>query len=79
MAGASGFLGTRLADRLRGAGHDVTRLVRRPAQRPDEATWQPSQGQLDPTLVAAADAARFLVSIKERLEAGHFEGDLGLS
>lgn len=56
MAGASGFLGTSLADRLRGAGHDVTRLVRRPAQRPDEATWQPSQGQLDPTLVAAADA-----------------------
>jgi uncharacterized protein (TIGR01777 family) len=56
MAGASGFLGTRLADRLRGAGHDVTLLVRRPAQRPDEATWQPSQGQLDPHLVAGMDA-----------------------
>jgi uncharacterized protein (TIGR01777 family) len=55
MAGASGFLGTRLADRLRGAGHDLTRLVRRPAQRPDEATWQPSQGQLAPAVVAAAD------------------------
>jgi hypothetical protein len=56
MAGASGFLGTRLAARLRGAGHDITRLVRRRAERPDEATWQPSQGQLDPTLLAAADA-----------------------
>ena len=55
MAGASGFLGMRLADQLRGAGHDLTRLVRRPAQRPDEATWQPNQGQLDPALVAAAD------------------------
>jgi uncharacterized protein (TIGR01777 family) len=55
MAGASGFLGTRLADRLRGAGHDLTHLVRRPAQGPDEATWQPNQGQLDPALVAAAD------------------------
>ena len=55
MAGASGFLGTRLADRLRGAGHDLTLLVRRPAQRPDEASWQPNQGQLDPALVAAAD------------------------
>jgi uncharacterized protein (TIGR01777 family) len=55
MAGASGFLGTRLVDRLRGAGHDITRLVRRPAQQSDEATWQPGQGQLDPALVAAAD------------------------
>jgi uncharacterized protein (TIGR01777 family) len=55
MAGVSGFLGTRLADRLRGAGHDVTRLVRRPAQAADEATWQPSQGQLDQALVADAD------------------------
>src|SRR4051812_6128038 len=55
MAGASGFLGTRLAERLRGAGHDITRLVRRPAQQSDEATWQPAQGQLDPALVAAAD------------------------
>jgi uncharacterized protein (TIGR01777 family) len=55
MAGASGFLGTRLADRLRDAGHDLTRLVRRPVRQPDEATWQPSQGQLDPALVAGAD------------------------
>jgi uncharacterized protein (TIGR01777 family) len=56
MAGASGFLGTRLVDRLRGAGQDVTRLVRRRAQDADEVTWEPSQGQLDPAVVAAADA-----------------------
>jgi len=55
MGGASGFLGTRLADRLRDGGHEITQLVRRPARRPGEATWQPSQGQLDPALVAAAD------------------------
>jgi uncharacterized protein (TIGR01777 family) len=55
MAGASGFLGTRLTNRLRDAGHDVTRLVRRPAQKPDEVTWQPAQGRLDPAAVAAAD------------------------
>jgi uncharacterized protein (TIGR01777 family) len=55
MAGASGFLGTRLAQRWRSAGHDVTRLVRRAPQQPDEARWQPSSGELDPTLVAAAD------------------------
>ncbi|MGK5684712.1 TIGR01777 family oxidoreductase [Actinoplanes sp. URMC 104] len=55
MSGASGFLGTRLADRLRGSGHEVTRLVRRAAQANDEATWQPAQGQIDPQVVAAAD------------------------
>ena len=55
MAGASGFLGTRLAQRWRDAGHDVTRLVRHPAQRPDQAQWKPSAGELDPTLIADAD------------------------
>ena len=56
LAGASGFLGTRLAERLRAAGHDVTRLVRHTAPAADEATWQPSAGQLDQGLVAGADA-----------------------
>jgi uncharacterized protein (TIGR01777 family) len=56
LAGASGFLGTRLAERLRAAGHDVTRLVRHATQNADEATWQPSAGQLDQGLVADADA-----------------------
>ena len=49
MAGASGFLGTRLADRLRAAG--PRRHPAGPAPGParaDEATWQPSPGQLDP-------------------------------
>ena len=55
MAGASGYLGTHLGDRLRNAGHQVTRLVRRDAQSPDEAPWQPSQGQLDPALMASVD------------------------
>src|SRR5690349_23910460 len=50
MAGASGFLGTRLADRLRQSGHDVHRLVRQPA------TWDPGQGRLDPDALAGADA-----------------------
>ncbi|MCY1142084.1 TIGR01777 family oxidoreductase [Actinoplanes sp. Pm04-4] len=55
ISGASGFLGGNLVERLRGHGHEVTRLVRRPAQSADEATWQPSQGQLDPHVIAAAD------------------------
>jgi uncharacterized protein (TIGR01777 family) len=56
LAGASGFLGTRLVERLRAEGHDVTRLVRRSASAGDEASWNPSSGELDPALVAAADA-----------------------
>jgi len=45
-AGVSGFLGTPLVAALREAGHDVTRLVRRPATRADELTWNPSAGHL---------------------------------
>jgi uncharacterized protein (TIGR01777 family) len=56
IAGASGFLGTKLVERLRHEGHDVTRLVRRPARGADEATWEPSGGQLDPALVSVTDA-----------------------
>ncbi|MEV6377237.1 TIGR01777 family oxidoreductase [Micromonospora musae] len=56
MAGASGFLGTRLVDRFTADGHRVTRLVRRPARTPDERQWQPSAAQLDPAVVADADA-----------------------
>lgn len=55
MAGASGFLGTRLVDRLTGDGHQVTRLVRRPPRTPDERRWDPAAGQLDPAVVAGAD------------------------
>jgi pyruvate dehydrogenase E2 component (dihydrolipoamide acetyltransferase) len=32
----------------------------------------------DHRIVDGADAARFLGTLKERLEAGHFEADLGL-
>ncbi|MEV4766741.1 TIGR01777 family oxidoreductase [Micromonospora chokoriensis] len=56
LAGASGFLGTRLADRLTADGHQITRLVRRPPRTPDERQWNPSAGQLDPAAVAEADA-----------------------
>lgn len=63
MAGASGFLGTRLVERLRAHGHEITRLVRRPAQAADEVSWQPSAGQLDPSVVAGADAVINLAGV----------------
>jgi uncharacterized protein (TIGR01777 family) len=56
MAGASGFLGTELTERLRQSGHDIVRLVRRPTERPDEASWDPAQGRLDASVLAGADA-----------------------
>ncbi|WP_091664233.1 TIGR01777 family oxidoreductase [Micromonospora auratinigra] len=56
MAGVSGFLGTRLVDRLTADGHQVTRLVRRTPRSADERRWNPSAAQLDPAVVAEADA-----------------------
>ncbi|TDC73533.1 TIGR01777 family protein [Micromonospora sp. KC606] len=56
MAGASGFLGTPLVDRLTADGHQVVRLVRRPPRTSDERQWDPSAAQLDPAVVAEADA-----------------------
>ena len=55
IAGASGFLGTHLTDHLRDRGHDVTRLVRRAPEAPDESEWHPERGEVDADLVAAAD------------------------
>ncbi|MFE9204736.1 TIGR01777 family oxidoreductase [Micromonospora sp. NPDC007230] len=56
MAGVSGFLGTRLVDRLTADGHQLTRLVRHPPRKPDERQWNPSAAQLDPAVVVDADA-----------------------
>lgn len=55
LAGASGFLGTKLAARLTESGHELTFLVRRAPRRPGEITWHPDRGELDPAVVAAAD------------------------
>lgn len=56
LAGSSGFLGTRLTERLRTAGHEIVRLVRRPVRDRDEIRWDPAAGQLDPTALSGADA-----------------------
>jgi uncharacterized protein (TIGR01777 family) len=61
IAGASGFLGSRLRESLRTAGHDVTSLVRRTPARgraegaPAEARWDPYAGDLDPELLEKVD------------------------
>lgn len=56
VAGSSGLIGTALLARLRTEGHTVRRLVRRPARTPEEVTWDPDAGVLDPAALAGADA-----------------------
>lgn len=57
VAGSSGYIGTALTVRLRGAGHDIVRLVRRKPARPDEVSWRPDEEDLDPAVVDGAHAA----------------------
>jgi uncharacterized protein len=54
IAGASGFLGSRLHESVVIAGHDVTTLVRRPPGR-GQAFWDPYAATLDADLVEEAD------------------------
>ncbi|MEJ3744103.1 TIGR01777 family oxidoreductase [Actinomycetes bacterium KLBMP 9797] len=56
IAGASGFLGSHLVHRLTGTGHEVLRLVRRPAHGPGEIPWDPAAHRLDPGALAGVDA-----------------------
>jgi uncharacterized protein (TIGR01777 family) len=63
LAGASGFLGTALRARLADAGHEVVRLVRRPAAAASESTWDPYAGEVDAGLVAGADVVVNLAGV----------------
>ncbi len=55
IAGGSGFLGSHLTTELRSRGHDVVRLVRRPATEAGEEQWDPYADRLDQASVEAAD------------------------
>ncbi|MGF6836126.1 uncharacterized protein (TIGR01777 family) [Paenarthrobacter sp. TE4293] len=56
MSGASGMIGTALSEHLAAQGHEVIRLVRRPAKEPSEWTWDPAAGELDEAVLDTADA-----------------------
>lgn len=56
VAGASGLIGTAVTSRLRGSGHDVASLVRRPAASPAEFQWDPAAGRIDDDALRGADA-----------------------
>lgn len=55
IAGSSGLIGTTLRSRLTEEGHEVVRLVRREASAADESAWDPSAGEVDRDVIAAAD------------------------
>jgi uncharacterized protein (TIGR01777 family) len=57
VAGSSGLIGKGIVASLKGDGHDVVRLVRRPATAKGELTWHPDRDELDPALVSTVDVA----------------------
>lgn len=56
LAGASGLIGSALAESLRADGVEVTSLVRHPASGPHEVQWLHDSAPLDPAVLAGADA-----------------------
>lgn len=56
IAGSSGLIGSALVESLRSDGHEVLRLVRRPATAPTEVTWNPAKGEIDLAALAGVDA-----------------------
>ncbi|MFC7766505.1 NAD-dependent epimerase/dehydratase family protein [Leucobacter soli] len=56
IAGASGLIGRALSRAIVARGDRVTALVRRPAQAPGEAPWEPARGTLDIRHLEGADA-----------------------
>ncbi|MQA15891.1 MAG: TIGR01777 family protein [Pseudonocardiaceae bacterium] len=75
IAGASGLIGTTLVPLLRGAGHEVVRLVRRRPSAPDERGWDPPAGTLDPGALDGADAVVNLcgVNLGDKRWSGEFK------
>lgn len=56
VAGSSGLIGTALVAHLRGAGHEVLRLVRRTPAAPDERGWDPPNGSIQDGTLDGVDA-----------------------
>ncbi|MBO0979166.1 TIGR01777 family oxidoreductase [Microbacterium sp. SD291] len=56
ISGASGLIGSALTASLRSDGVGVTTLVRRPPRSSDEVEWMPGERELDPDVLAGADA-----------------------
>ncbi|NNH72367.1 TIGR01777 family protein [Nocardia uniformis] len=78
VAGSSGLIGTALVAALRRDGHEVIRLVRRPAAARDEFSWDPARADLDQRALRDADAVVNLcgASIGRRRWTGSYKQEL---
>ncbi|WP_018382313.1 TIGR01777 family oxidoreductase [Wenjunlia vitaminophila] len=56
VTGSTGLIGSALLHDLRADGHDVLRLVRRPARADDEVSWDPSRQVVDTDRLTGTDA-----------------------
>jgi len=56
ISGASGLIGRALSHSLTSDGRQAKRLVRRQAARPDEVSWYPDRGEIDPRAMDGVDA-----------------------
>lgn len=56
ITGSSGLIGTALTKALRGAGHEVRRVVRSGADEPGVVRWDPAAGSIDAGGLAGVDA-----------------------
>src|SRR5688572_10023699 len=56
LSGASGLVGTALAELLEASNNRVIKLVRRAPKNDREVRWDPEKGELDAASVAGANA-----------------------
>jgi uncharacterized protein len=56
VTGSTGLIGTALVRSLRSDGHEVVRLVRRPARAGDEVEWDPHRQYVDAAGLVGCDA-----------------------
>ncbi|MEU0272909.1 TIGR01777 family oxidoreductase [Streptomyces sp. NPDC006307] len=56
LTGSTGLIGSALLRSLRADGHDVVRLVRRPARAGDEVEWDPRRQYVDAAGLVGCDA-----------------------
>jgi uncharacterized protein (TIGR01777 family) len=68
LTGASGLLGSALVPALRSEGHDIVRLVRGDVSAPDQVSWDPASGKLDPATLQGVEA---VINLSGAPVAGH--------
>ena len=56
VTGASGLIGSALVAQLKNDGHEIIKIVRRPARTADEVSWNPIKGEIDLDPLEGVDA-----------------------